>query len=114
MKTAAPQHHRSRRTTSGSPTAGDTFTSVYADTAASLRAAVAQLPTPSGVTTVSVDDCSMTDTFGCRIAVDLTAPSTRGSTARRPPGLTRATRRRAGRPGVCALDLLRNDSGKFC
>jgi len=32
---------------------------------------VSRLPTPDGVVSVTVDDTLMTDTFGCRIAVDL-------------------------------------------
>ncbi|MCW2623521.1 hypothetical protein [Mycobacterium sp.] len=53
----------------------DAFVSVYVDMAATadaVRAAVAELPNPEGVFEVT-DDCnSVTDTFGCRIAVDLT------------------------------------------
>jgi hypothetical protein len=48
---------------------------VYVDMSATLedvRAAVTKLPVPRGVTRVGVDARSMTDTFGCRIAVDLT------------------------------------------
>jgi hypothetical protein len=51
------------------------FVSVYVDMAAtadSVRAAVAELPKPKGVFDVAVDCRSVTDTFGCRIAVDLT------------------------------------------
>jgi hypothetical protein len=53
----------------------DSFVSVYVDTAAgadAVRAAVAKLPNPSGVLKVRVDDTAVSDTFGCRIAVDLT------------------------------------------
>lgn len=53
----------------------EAFASVYVDmaaTAAAVRAAVAELPRPDGVVNVIVDDRSVTDTFGCRIAVDLT------------------------------------------
>ena len=53
----------------------DAFVSVYVDMAAtadSVRAAVAELPKPTGVFDVTVDCNSVTDTFGCRIAVDLT------------------------------------------
>lgn len=49
--------------------------SVYVDmaaTPAAVRAAVTKLPKPHGVICVEVDDSLMTDTFGCRIAVDLT------------------------------------------
>lgn len=49
--------------------------SVYVDMAATadaVRAAVAELPKPRGVFDVQVDCSSVTDTFGCRIAVDLT------------------------------------------
>ncbi|MDT5103478.1 MAG: hypothetical protein QOI25_991 [Mycobacterium sp.] len=51
------------------------FVSVYVDMAAradDVRVAVAQLPTPDGVLEVKVDGDAITDTFGCRIAVDLT------------------------------------------
>ena len=53
----------------------EAFVSVYVDMAAtadSVRAAVAELPKPKGVFDVTVDCNSVTDTFGCRIAVDLT------------------------------------------
>lgn len=51
------------------------FVSVYLDRAAggdAVRAAVAGLPTPVGISDIGVDDSSTTETFGCRIAVDLT------------------------------------------
>jgi hypothetical protein len=51
------------------------FVSVYVDMSARLdavRAAVAVLPTPEGVSEVSVDCTAITDTFGCTVAVDLT------------------------------------------
>lgn len=53
----------------------DAFVSVYVDMAArahDVRAAVAALPKPIGVLAVEVDGDGVTDTFGCRIAVDLT------------------------------------------
>jgi hypothetical protein len=53
----------------------EAFASVYVDMAATpsaVRAAVADLPRPDGVVEIVVDDRSVTDTFGCRIAVDLT------------------------------------------
>jgi hypothetical protein len=53
----------------------EAFVSVYVDMAASVDAvcaAVAQLPKPRGVFDVTVDYTSVTDMFGCRIAVDLT------------------------------------------
>ena len=53
----------------------DAFTSVYVDMSASssaVHAAVAALSLPDGVGRAMVDDRSVTDTFGCRIAVDLT------------------------------------------
>ena len=53
----------------------DAFVSVYVDSSAdgnAVRAAVAELSNPPGVLEVKVDDTSATDTFGCRIAVDLT------------------------------------------
>jgi hypothetical protein len=53
----------------------ESFVSVYVDMAATadaVRAAVAELPRPRGIFEVTVDCNSVTDTFGCRIAVDLT------------------------------------------
>lgn len=53
----------------------DAFVSVYVDMAAradDVLAAVALLPKPVGVLAVRVDGDGVTDTFGCRIAVDLT------------------------------------------
>jgi hypothetical protein len=53
----------------------ESFVSVYVDMAATadaVRAAVAELPRPKGVFEVTVDCNSVTDNFGCRIAVDLT------------------------------------------
>ena len=50
------------------------FVSVYVDMAASadsVRAAVTQLRKPIGVLEVTVDCSSVTDMFGCRVAVDL-------------------------------------------
>lgn len=52
----------------------DAFVSIYVDMAArthAVRAAVDRLPVPDGVAEVVVDDRSVGDTFGCRIAVDL-------------------------------------------
>jgi hypothetical protein len=43
-----------------------------AASSAAVRSAVAALPRPDGVVEIAVDDRSVTDTFGCRIAVDLT------------------------------------------
>ena len=110
MKTTAYQPHPHRP-------AGDSFTSVYVHWAASpeaVRAAGAKLSRPTGVTQVRVDDRSMTNTFGCRIAVDLTGtfdekiegPSIARSYAQR---LSAAL----GVPAIALFDLLRNDSSKF-
>lgn len=52
----------------------EAFASVYVDMAATSRAvrtAVAAVPLPEGVVRADVDDRSVSDTFGCRIAVDL-------------------------------------------
>ena len=51
------------------------FVSVYVDMSAQprdVRSAVQRIPLPAGVVRVDVDDTLLTDTFGCRIAVDLT------------------------------------------
>jgi hypothetical protein len=53
----------------------NSFVSVYVDMAAQMddvSAAVAELVLPRGVQAVKVDGDAVTDTFGCRIAVDLT------------------------------------------
>jgi hypothetical protein len=58
------------------------FVSVYVDMAAraeDVRAAVAELPTPAGVVEVEVDGDAITDTFGCRVAVDLTGTFDEGT-----------------------------------
>jgi hypothetical protein len=58
------------------------FVSVYVDMAAraeDVRAAVAELPTPAGVVKVEVDGDAITDTFGCRVAVDLTGTFDEGT-----------------------------------
>ncbi len=52
---------------------GGSFVSVYVDWSATVehvRAAARELPMPAGVLGVSVVEAS--DTFGCRVAVDLT------------------------------------------
>ncbi|TFV60966.1 hypothetical protein E4P42_01885 [Mycobacterium sp. PS03-16] len=52
----------------------EAFASVYVDMAATspaIRSAVAAVPLPEGVLRADVDDRSVSDTFGCRVAVDL-------------------------------------------
>jgi hypothetical protein len=91
----------------------DSFVSVYVDMAArtdDVRAAVAVLPMPEGVLEVKVDGDAVTDTFGCRVAVDLT-----GTFDERAEGLTIARRYADALSealGVAAFafhDLLRRD-----
>jgi hypothetical protein len=51
------------------------FVSVYVDRAAgadAVRAAVAGLSSPAGVSDIVVDDSAPTDTFDCRVVVELT------------------------------------------
>jgi hypothetical protein len=108
--TTAHQHRRS-------PSTNDSFTSVYVDVkarASAVRAAVAQLPRPLGITTITVDDRAMSDMFGCRIAIDLTGTfdeSTEG------PSIARLYAQQLagvlGVPAFALFDLLRNDFGKF-
>ena len=92
----------------------EAFASVYVDMAASpaaVRAAVADLGRPDGVLEVVVDDRSVTDTFGCRIAVDLN-----GDFDEQRDGLTiarayaRALSGVLGVPAFALHDLLRLDS----
>lgn len=91
----------------------DSFVSVYVDMAATadaVRAAVAELPKPKGVVEVTVDGSSVTDTFGCRIAVDLT-----GTFDEQTEGLAIARRYAErlslalGVPAFPFYDLLRRD-----
>jgi len=91
----------------------DAFVSVYVDMAAradDVRVAVAELPMPHGVVEVKVDCDAVTDTFGCRIAVDLT-----GTFDERTEGLaiarSYATELSAalGVPAFAFYDLLRRD-----
>ena len=51
------------------------FVSVFVDISAravDVHRAIGEMPMPTGVLRVEVDDSLLTDTFGCRIAVDLT------------------------------------------
>lgn len=91
----------------------EAFVSVYVDMAAtadSVRAAVAQLPKPNRVFDVTVDCSSVTDTFGCRIAVDLTGTfdeRTEGLTIAR--GYAEQLSVALGVPAFPFYDLLRRD-----
>jgi hypothetical protein len=89
------------------------FVSVYVDMAAranDVRVAVSELPLPDGVLEVKVDGNAITDTFGCRIAVDLT-----GTFDERTQGLAIARAYAAdlsaalGVPAFAFHDLLRRD-----
>lgn len=91
----------------------DSFVSVYVDMTArtdDVRAAVAALPMPDGVLEVQVDGDAVTDTFGCRIAVDLT-----GTFDERAEGLgiarqyASALAAALGVPAFAFHDLLRRD-----
>ena len=91
----------------------NSFVSVYVDMAArtdDVRAAVAALIMPEGVHVVEVDGDTVTDTFGCRVAVDLT-----GTFDERADGLviarTYASELSAalGVPAYAFHDLLRRD-----
>ena len=94
----------------------ESFVSVYVDMSASptaVRTAVEAVPHPDGVTSVAVDDRSVSDTFGCRIAIDLV-----GDFDEKREGLDIARRYAAAvsaKLGVPAFyDLLRLDSpGRF-
>jgi hypothetical protein len=89
------------------------FVSVYVDMGAradDVRVAVTKLPKPAGVAKVEVDCDAVTDTFGCRIAVDLTGTFDEGS-----EGLAIARGYAAelsaalGVPAFAFYDLLRRD-----
>jgi hypothetical protein len=90
--------------------------SIYIDMAASrgaVHTAVAKLPLPQGVTNIRVDDRSITDTFGCRIAIDLTGTfkAAEGSAIARQ--YARQLSALIGVPAFALYDLLRTDSSKF-
>lgn len=98
----------------GSRGAGDdrnveSFVAVYVDSSAkvdAVRAAVATLAVPSGVSQVSV---VRTDTFDCRIAVDLSGdfePAQGQSIAR---AYAEGLRDALGVPAYCLADLLMRD-----
>jgi hypothetical protein len=89
------------------------FVSVYVDMAAradDVRTAVSELPKPDGVLEVKIDGDAVTDTFGCRIAIDLT-----GTFDERTEGLAIARAYAAeltaalGVPAFAFYDLLRRD-----
>ncbi|MBJ7340341.1 hypothetical protein [Mycolicibacterium sp.] len=91
----------------------DAFVSVYVDMGArvdDVRAAVDALPLPGGVIEAKVDGEAVTDTFGCRIAVDLT-----GTFDEKADGLAIARAYAAelsialGVPAFAFYDLLRRD-----
>jgi len=91
----------------------DAFVSVYVDMAArteDVRAAVDVLPLPGGVLEAKVDGETVTDTFGCRVAVDLTGTFDEGV-----EGLVIAREYAAGLSAVLGIpafafhDLLRRD-----
>lgn len=87
--------------------------SVYVDMAATaddVRAAVAELANPNGVFEVTVDCNSITDTFGCKIAVDLTGAFDEQAEG---PGIARRYAEQLslalGVPAISFYDLLRRD-----
>ncbi|MDX1889659.1 hypothetical protein [Mycolicibacterium sp. 050158] len=91
----------------------DAFVSVYVDMGArvdEVRAAVDALPLPDGVVAATVYGEALTDTFGCRIAVDLT-----GTFDEKADGLVIAREYAAGLsaalgvPAFAFYDLLRRD-----
>lgn len=92
----------------------ESFVSVYVDMSAgsdAVRAAVAMLPMPDGVSLAEVDDSPVTDTFGCRIAVDLTGPfdeQTQGCTIARE--YAEQLSAALGLPAFAFYDLIRRDS----
>ena len=73
----------------------EAFVSVYVDMAATadgVRIGVAELLNPKGVFEVTVDCNSVTDTFGCRIAVNTTAIGAMNTPARDVAGELRRPR----------------------
>jgi hypothetical protein len=115
--TTSRRQHRTRPTAGEPRTSGESFASVYVHMAATLdavRPAVARLPKPPGVRNIRIDDRSITDTFGCKIAIDLTGTF---NEAREGPVIARQYAQRLsaliGVPAFALYDLLRSDSTKF-
>ena len=90
------------------------FTGQFGPAWRDFAAAVAKLPVPQHVTEGRVDDRSFTDTFGCRIAIDLTGAFDEAAEGR---AIARGYARRLsdllGVPAFALYDLLRADSSKF-
>jgi hypothetical protein len=79
-----------------------------------FAAAVAKLPVPRDITEGRVDDCSFTDTFGCRIGADMNG--TFDVAAEALAMACRFGRQLSGLlwvPAGALYDLLRADSSKF-
>jgi hypothetical protein len=117
MTTTSARRRHQARARRRPRTAADSFASVYVDESAridAVRAAVDQLPTPIGVNRVAIDDRSVTGTFGCRIAVDLTGTfdeTTEGRTIAR--DYARQLSDLLGVPAFAFYDLVRTDPAKF-
>jgi hypothetical protein len=115
--TISAYRRQQRPTRRPARTSGDSFTSVYVEKTARLdmvQAAVDQLPMPIGVTKVAIDDRSVTDTFGCRIAIDLTGTfdeTAEGKTIAR--SYAQQLTAILGVPAFAFYDLLRADPAKF-
>ncbi|MCU1700893.1 MAG: hypothetical protein JWR34_6956 [Mycobacterium sp.] len=117
MSITGHQHADRHRAAPRLHTPATSFTSVYVDLAAThdaVASAVAKLPLPTGVTKVLIDDRSFTDTFGCRIAIDLTGAFDEAAEGR---AIARGYARRLsdllGVPAFALYDLLRADSSRF-
>jgi hypothetical protein len=118
VSTALPERRDSLRGHSAPRrTRAESLASVYVDMSATsdaVRAAVAKLRVPRGVVSARIDDRSTTDTFGCRIAVELSGPFNQDSEgfliARRYAGALSAL---LGIPAFALYDLLRSDTTRF-
>jgi hypothetical protein len=116
LVTTRPQNHHHGRRAQRPSNAEGSFVSVYVDTAASpgaVQAAVAQLPMPAGVTKVVIDDHSVTDTLGCRIAVDLTGDFTTATGKTIARGYAERLTAVLGVRAFALCDVLRADPTKF-
>jgi hypothetical protein len=88
------------------------FVSVYVDMSAradAVRDVVALLPAPEGVSEVRVDCTAIADTFGCKIAIDLTGTFDEradGPTIAR--GYAKLLTAALGVPAFALYDLLRS------
>lgn len=116
MTASVKRHPRDPLVASAGPPA-EALASVYVDCLVdvqSVRTAVAKLPIPLRVSRIHIDDRSMSATFGCRIAIELTGTFGQATEG---PGIARQYAQQLsvvlGAPAFALHDLLRADPARF-